>query len=562
MNTFQKIQTRLLGAGIALFAALSMSAAFAGPGHDHGDEAAPASAASASPRISSHSDLFELVGIVEKGQLVVYLDRYASNEPVRKANIDLEMGSEKLKAAEQADGTYLVQSEQFSKPGSLAMSFTITDGKDTDLLAGDLMIADPHAGHDAATHGTPWLKWLGWAAAGLVGLLAIATVVRFASRYRNKSRHTITSFVIAASAGLISAGSTFDAQAGPGHDHGEEAPAAGHGNAPKRQADGSVFLPKPSQRILDVRTLTIQEESLPKSIELAARVVADPNASGKVQPTQAGRIEAGPRGLPAVGQVVRKGEVLAVIRSSVSAIERANQTAAGLEAQTQLELARKRLARLERLEGSVPAKDIEAARSDLQTYTQRSKAIGDSAVSVESLVAPVSGVIAMASVVVGQVVDAREVLFEIVDPARLMVEASAFDAALISNIASANIGVGVGVGSAKLRFVGAARSLREGAIPLMFATDGKASLPLAVGQSLRLLVQTREQIKGFAVPTGAVVKSGSNQDMVWVHSGAEKFEPRVIRFAALDGSRVAILSGLKAGDRVVTQGAALVNQVR
>ena len=252
--------------------------------------------------------------------------------------------------------------------------------------------------------------------------------------------------------------------------------------------------------------------------------------------------------------------MLAVIRSSVSAIERANQTAAGFEAQTQLELARKRLARLEQLEGSVPAKEIEAARAELQTFTQRSKAIGGSAVAVESLVAPVSGVIAAAHVVAGQVVDAREVLFEIVDPARLMIEASAFDAALITNIASASSAVGAD--TIKFRFVGAARSLREGAIPLMFATDGKAALPLAVGQSLRLLVQTREQVKGFAVPAGAIVKTASNQDMVWVHSGAEKFEPRVIRFTALDGSRISIIAGLKAGDRVVTQGAALVNQVR
>lgn len=560
MNNFQYIQSRFMKLCVALFAAFSMNTAFAGPGHDHGDEAAPASTASATPRISSHSDLFELVGILEKDQLVVYLDRYSSNEPVLQAGVELEIGSEKLKATQQADGTYLFQSKQFSKPGNLALSFTITDGKDTDLLAGDLVIPDPHAGHDDAAHASPWLKWLGWAAAGLLGLLAIAFMLRSAWRFRSKGRRAVTTLLIASCAGLVSLGSTFDVQAGPGHDHGEEAPATGNGNAPKRQADGSVFLPKPSQRILDVRTLSIQEESLPKSVELAARVVADPNASGKVQPTQAGRIEAGPRGLPAVGQAVRKGELLAVIRSSVSAIERANQTAAGLEAQTQLELARKRLARLEQLEGSVPAKDIEAARAELQTYTQRSKAIGGSAVSVESLVAPVNGVIAAAHVVAGQVVDAREILFEIVDPARLMIEANAFDAALVSNIASAN--VAVGTHSAKLRFVGAGRSLREGAIPLMFATDGKAVLPLAVGQSLRLLVQTREQIKGFAVPTGAVVKSTSNQDMVWVHSGAEKFEPRVIRFTALDGSRISIIAGLKTGDRVVTQGSALVNQVR
>ena len=38
---------------------------------------------------------------------------------------------------------------------------------------------------------------------------------------------------------------------------------------------------------------------------------------------------------------------------------------------------------------------------------------------------PASGVIASANVVAGQVVDARELVFEIVDPSRLRVEASA-----------------------------------------------------------------------------------------------------------------------------------------
>lgn len=42
--------------------------------------------------------------------------------------------------------------------------------------------------------------------------------------------------------------------AGPGHDHGDEAPAAATGDAPKRQATGEVFLPKPAQRQLSIRT--------------------------------------------------------------------------------------------------------------------------------------------------------------------------------------------------------------------------------------------------------------------------------------------------------------------
>ena len=75
-------------------------------------------------------------------------------------------------------------------------------------------------------------------------------------------------------------------------------------------------------------------------------------------------------------------------------------------------------------------------------------------------------------------------------------------------------------------------------------------------------MQTKDTVLGYAVPTGAVVKNPSNQDIVWVHTGPEVFEARTIRMVALDGARVSVVNGLKAGDRVVTQGAPLVNQVR
>jgi len=95
------------------------------------------------------------------------------------------------------------------------------------------------------------------------------------------------------------------AMAGPGHDHGDAAPVSANSDAPKRQPDGSVFLPKPAQRQLQVRTAVVVQAEHPQTVELTGRVIADPNAGGKVQPTQAGRIEPGPRGLPSLGQSVR-----------------------------------------------------------------------------------------------------------------------------------------------------------------------------------------------------------------------------------------------------------------
>lgn len=365
--------------------------------------------------------------------------------------------------------------------------------------------------------------------------------------------------IIAASACLIALLAS-PAFAGPEHNHGESAPAA-TSNSPKRLPDGSVFLPKNSQRQLAVRTQLAEERPAAQTIELTGKVSMDPNAGGRVQPTQAGRLEAGPRGLPSLGQFVRKGEALAVVRSSSSAIERANQQAQAAELRAQLDLARRRVARLSELEGTVPAKEIEAARSDVVSLQQRLAAVGASVSASETLVAPISGVISASTAVAGQVVDAREALFEIVDPSKLVVEALVFDMSLLSNVGAASASPAPGV-SVPLRLMGAGRAQREGAIPLQFRTAGNSAVPLAVNQPVKVLVHTRTMVKGVAVPAAAVVKSPSNQDMVWVHTGAEVFQPRTVRVSPLDGANMAVTDGLKAGERVVTQGAALVNQVR
>jgi cobalt-zinc-cadmium efflux system membrane fusion protein len=351
------------------------------------------------------------------------------------------------------------------------------------------------------------------------------------------------------------------ASAGEGHDHGDSAPAA-TSNAPRRQPDGSVFLPKNSQRQLALRTQLTEAKSLPQTLELTGRVLMDANAGGRVQPTQAGRVEAGRGGLPQLGQAVHKGQVLAVIRSSSGAIERANQQAQAAELGAQLEQARRRAARLAQLEGTVPQKDIESARGDIAGLEQRLAAVGRSVTASETLVAPISGVVSAANVMAGQVVDAREVLFEIVDPSRLVVEAQAFDMAVLADgIASASASPAPGIG-VPLRFVGAGRTQREGAIPLVFRTAPPGSVPLAVNQPVKVIVQTRKAIQGIPVPTSALVKNPSNQDIVWVHTGAEVFVPRTVRTLPLDGASVSVVEGLQPGERLVTQGTALLNQVR
>jgi multidrug resistance efflux pump len=352
--------------------------------------------------------------------------------------------------------------------------------------------------------------------------------------------------------------------ASPGHDHGDEAALVANANGPKRLPDGSVFLPKISQRQLDVRTVITERKELPKAFELVGRVVMDPNAGGKVQPMVAGRVEPGPRGLPSLGQSVRKGEVLAYVRPALDTVQRANQVAQAAELRSAKALAEKRLARLIQLEGSIPQKEIEAARIELISAKERLAAIEGSLSSREALAAPAAGLVAAANVVSGQVVDAREVLFEIVDPNRLRIEAVAHDAELAADIASASVQIGSGA-SLTLQFIGAGRTLREQTIPIHFrmltSSDGKLP-PLTIGQPVKVLAQSKSTVAGVAVPASAIVKNASNQSIVWVHASAEQFVQKPVRYVPLNASTVNVIDGLKGGERVVMQGAPLVNQVR
>ena len=64
---------------------------YAGPGHDHGDEKPNQQQAKTLPRFYAESDLYELVGVIRDKQITLYLDRYATNEAVKGANLEVEI---------------------------------------------------------------------------------------------------------------------------------------------------------------------------------------------------------------------------------------------------------------------------------------------------------------------------------------------------------------------------------------------------------------------------------------------------------------------------------------
>ena len=349
---------------------------------------------------------------------------------------------------------------------------------------------------------------------------------------------------------------------GPNGEHLDTPGTAVNPSGLARLPDGSVHVPKVAQRRMAIRTVLAPASEAAATVELPGRVVVDPNASGRVQAVHGGRIEPGPQGLPVAGQRVRRGDVLASVRHHAEPYARGNQQAQLAELRAQRQLAEQRVQRLEGLEGTVPRKDIEAARTEATSLAERERSIGSSLSSREALTAPVSGVISRTDIAVGQVVEPRDVLFEVVDPARMLVEATTADPALGARVAAASL---QGVPGVTLRLLGAARSLRDGVLPLTFAVapaKGNAALPLAIGQPVTVVAQTKERIRGVVLPAQAVVRNPSNEAVVWTKSGAERFVPQPVQFRPLDAHTVVVTQGLGADNRVVVQGAPLIAQIR
>ena len=87
-------------------------------------------------------------------------------------------------------------------------------------------------------------------------------------------------------------------------------------------------------------------------------------------------------------------------------------------------------------------------------------------------------------------------------------------------------------------------------------------MALPLGQPVKVQVKLKSTVSGLPLPASALTRNTANQIVVWVKTAPERFEARPIRSEPLDGVRVLVTDGLKAGERVVVQGASLIAQIR
>jgi hypothetical protein len=331
-------------------------------------------------------------------------------------------------------------------------------------------------------------------------------------------------------------------------------------DSPRRLADGSLFVPKPTQRLLTVRTQPAHVQQVSRTTSITGRVIADPTAGGRVQAAQGGRIEPPENGLPVIGQHVIRGQVLATVIPVITTLERGGVREQLAQIDSSIAIAEQRVARLSQLEGSIAKRDIDEARRELDGLRQRRRALAPTLAEREEVRASASGVISVANVVTGQLIEAGEILFDIVDPAKLWVEAIAYDPAAVVDIRAAVASIADGE-TLPLELVGRSLTLRQQAVPVQFRIT-KVSPALKVGTPVSVILQAARTETGIVLPSASIAGTANGETVVFEHVSAERFIARPVRMHPLDGERVVVLAGVGEGARIVTEGAELLSQIR
>lgn len=577
------MSTRLAAAlgAMAPLAAVLAGSALAHEGHDHGAAPPPVSKTIA-PRGEALSETFELVAVPRDGTLTLFLDRFRTNEPVTGATIDVETPDGPKTATATPEGGYALTAPWMSAPGRHEFVATVTAGGDVDVLTVAVAVPDP-SGRAAAAPAEPSpgraaLSRVSEVAQGvrarlgqkdptLVGAVVVAFLLGMLVTGLARGRRSVPAVALLALGITLVLGTA--AFAHGDEDHGPAVQGAalteprpsGTSDLAQRLPDGSVFVPKPTQRLLVLRTTMTEQGRFHRAVELPGRIIPDPNASGVVQSSVGGRLSPPASGLfPRLGTRVRRGEVLATVTPPIQAVDLSDMRQTQGDLDQQISIVERRVDRYRRLAltGAVAQTQLDDALAEFKGLQDRRAALDRIRREPEPLVSPVDGVVAQAAAVAGQMASPGQMVFQIVDPNRLWVEALSFDALTAAQDATARLADGRLL---TLAYQGSGLADRNQAIPVQFAVQGDAS-GLRVGQFVTVLAATDREQAGLALPRAAVVRTGNGQDVVYEHTSAERFEARPVRVEPLDGGRVLVAEGMGPGRRVVTQGAELLDQVR
>lgn len=501
---------RFLSLPILLFLTAMASSGIA---HAHGGEAhggAPVPhdhTILAAPGHGTEADLFEVVvtPLPDREGLSIHLADLKSNAPVANAVIQAERaGSSPWQGTAlptRAAGIYTLPISQSDGPFDLTLTVTVGEKHNRILIA----VPAP-ASTETTTHTPPIRTPLQAAPLPWVGGVLLSGLLGYLLGRAGRRKSLLP---------VLLMGILFSMEAGTVFAHGGE----DHGDVPQtrdnRPAGGETMLPKSTQFLLGIRTLPTGPQTAFATVRLVGRVIPDPSAYARVQPSMTARISHDPNfPVPVSGQQVKRGQPLAALDPNLSANEKLGRQTALLRAQN-----------------------------------------SDSTLGRELLLAPIDGVVTDVHIVPGEVVTEQTVLAEIVQPEKLWVEAVLFDLPLAERITGAMAETRLLPGRRfRLQLVGTSPKLstEDQGLHIQFAVENTQG-SLRLGIPLDVYAELETVTMPVAVPREALLEKGG-QPYVWVKTAPEQFAARAVTTGRQAGSWTEILSGLQAGDKVVVQG--------
>jgi membrane fusion protein, heavy metal efflux system len=347
---------------------------------------------------------------------------------------------------------------------------------------------------------------------------------------------------------------------------------AGRALAGQDGADDIVFY-KELQWRMDFAVETARIEFIALRLTAPGRVVPAPGGQARIAAPVDGIVlaPAPDISLPARGDRVTAGQVIARIAPLTESAEASRLTLDMVRARERLQLAERELARLQGLysDGVIPERRLQEARTERNVAREEAatarrrldRLIGEAVDVVDAarLAAPIGGILTAADVVPGERVAAGQVLATVIDARRVWVEVHLYPSDLASLHDTADLALQLPGEAAwrrlpsVLRYDGVALTPDSGAVPLVFEVnnpDGRLRIGLPLTASLAVAPASER----VTVPWSALLDD-DGVEVVIVQSGGETFERRPVRTGYRAAGRVVIEAGLEANERIVTRGA-------